>query len=42
MKAVKTNELTSPLMETLGAIAFGTVILVGGHLFQKNSFLYSK
>ncbi|QKF59150.1 ABC transporter ATP-binding protein [Aliarcobacter lanthieri] len=30
MKAVKTNELTSPLMETLGAIAFGTVILVGG------------
>jgi len=30
MKSVKTNELTSPLMETLGAIAFGTVILVGG------------
>ncbi|MBL3519286.1 ABC transporter ATP-binding protein [Arcobacter lanthieri] len=30
IKAVKTNELTSPLMETLGAIAFGTVILVGG------------
>jgi len=30
MKAVKTNELTSPLMETLGAIAFGAVILIGG------------
>lgn len=30
MKAVKTNELTSPIMETLGAIAFGAVILVGG------------
>ena len=30
MKAVKTNELTSPIMETLGALAFGTVILVGG------------
>ncbi|RBQ28496.1 ABC transporter ATP-binding protein [Aliarcobacter vitoriensis] len=30
MKAVKTNALTSPVMETLGAIAFGAVILVGG------------
>ncbi|WP_198305244.1 ABC transporter ATP-binding protein [Arcobacter vandammei] len=30
MKAVKTNELTSPIMETLGAVAFGAVILVGG------------
>ena len=30
MKAVKTNELTSPIMETLGSIAFGAVILVGG------------
>lgn len=30
MKAVKTNELTSPIMETLGAIAFGAVIFVGG------------
>ena len=30
MKALKTNELTSPIMETLGALAFGTVILVGG------------
>jgi len=30
MKAVKTNELTSPLMEVLGAIAFGAVILIGG------------
>ncbi|AXK48953.1 ABC transporter permease [Aliarcobacter trophiarum LMG 25534] len=30
MKAVKTNELTSPVMEILGAIAFGAVIFVGG------------
>ena len=30
MKAVKTNELTSPLMEILGSLAFGAVILVGG------------
>ena len=30
MKAVKTSELTSPIMEILGAMAFGTVILVGG------------
>lgn len=30
MKAVKTNALTSPVMETLGAIAFGAVIFVGG------------
>lgn len=30
MKAVKTSELTSPIMEILGAMAFGSVILVGG------------
>ena len=30
MKAIKTNELTSPLMEIIGAIAFATVIIVGG------------
>src|SRR5574344_1977502 len=30
MKAVRTNELTSPLMEILGSLAFGAVILVGG------------
>lgn len=30
MKAVRTNELTSPLMEIIGAIAFATVIIVGG------------
>ena len=30
MKAVKTNALTSPVMEVLGAVAFGAVILVGG------------
>lgn len=30
MKAVKTNALTSPVMETLGAVAFGAVIFVGG------------
>lgn len=30
MKGVKTNELTSPLMETLGAIAVAVVIIVGG------------
>lgn len=30
MKALKTNELTSPLMEIIGAIAFATVIIVGG------------
>jgi subfamily B ATP-binding cassette protein MsbA len=30
MKAVKTNELTSPLMEIIGSLAFATVILVGG------------
>lgn len=29
MKAVRTNELTSPLMEILGSLAFGAVILVG-------------
>ncbi|QOG13198.1 ABC transporter ATP-binding protein [Arcobacter sp. FWKO B] len=31
MKGVKTNELTSPLMETLGAIAVAVVIIVGGN-----------
>ena len=30
MKAVKTNELTSPLMEILGSLAFATVVVVGG------------
>ncbi len=30
MKAVKTNELTSPLMEVLGAVAVAVVIIVGG------------
>ena len=30
IKAVKTNELVSPLMETLGAIALAVVIIVGG------------
>ncbi|MDX4027399.1 ABC transporter ATP-binding protein [Aliarcobacter skirrowii] len=30
MKAVKTNELTSPLMEILGSLAFATVVIVGG------------
>jgi len=30
MKAVKTNELTSPLMEIIGSLAFAAVILVGG------------
>lgn len=30
IKAVKTNELISPLMELLGAIAFIVVILIGG------------
>ena len=30
MKAVKTNELTSPLMEIIGAFAFAAVIIVGG------------
>lgn len=35
MKAVRTNELTSPLMEIIGAIAFATVIIVGG---QKSNF----
>ena len=30
MKAVKTNELTSPLMEIIGSFAFAAVILVGG------------
>ncbi|MCT7586269.1 ABC transporter ATP-binding protein [Aliarcobacter butzleri] len=30
MKAVKTNQLTSPLMEVIGAFAFAAVIIVGG------------
>ena len=30
MKAVKTNELVSPLMETLGAFAVAAVIIIGG------------
>ncbi|MCT7567690.1 ABC transporter ATP-binding protein [Aliarcobacter butzleri] len=30
MKAVKTNQLTSPLMEIIGAFAFAAVIIVGG------------
>ena len=30
MKAVKTNELTSPLMEIIGSFAFAAVIIVGG------------
>ncbi|MDY0321117.1 MAG: ABC transporter ATP-binding protein [Arcobacteraceae bacterium] len=30
MKSVRTNELTSPLMETLGALAVAVVIIVGG------------
>ncbi|MBL4773239.1 MAG: hypothetical protein JKX98_06465, partial [Alcanivoracaceae bacterium] len=30
MKAVKTNELTSPLMEIIGSFAFAAVIVVGG------------
>lgn len=30
MKGVRTNELTSPLMETLGALAVAVVIIVGG------------
>ncbi len=32
MKAVKTNELVSPLMEIAGSIAIATVIIVGGGL----------
>lgn len=31
MKAVKTNELTSPLMEIIGSFAFAAVIIVGGN-----------
>ncbi len=30
MKAVKTNELVSPIMEIMGAIAIATVIIIGG------------
>ncbi|TLD87839.1 ABC transporter ATP-binding protein [Helicobacter sp. MIT 05-5294] len=31
MKTVRVSELTSPLMETLGAIAIAIVVIVGGH-----------
>lgn len=31
IKSVKTNELVSPLMETLGAVAVAAVIIIGGH-----------
>ena len=31
LKSVKTNELTNPLMETLGAFAFAVVIFIGGN-----------
>lgn len=31
MKSVRVSELTSPLMETLGAVAVAVVIVVGGH-----------
>lgn len=31
MKSVRVSELTSPLMETLGALAVAVVIVVGGH-----------
>lgn len=31
MKAVKTNELVSPIMEIFGAIAFAIVVVVGGN-----------
>lgn len=31
MKTVRISELTSPLMETLGAIAVAGVIFIGGH-----------
>jgi ATP-binding cassette, subfamily B, bacterial MsbA len=31
MKSTRTNQLVSPLMETLGAIAIATVIIMGGH-----------
>ncbi|KPH56323.1 ABC transporter permease [Helicobacter pullorum] len=31
MKTVRVSELTSPLMETLGAIAIAVVIIIGGH-----------
>ena len=30
MKAVKTNEMVGPIMETLGAVAGGVIIIVGG------------
>lgn len=30
MKSIKTNQLTSPLMEIIGAFAFAAVIIVGG------------
>jgi subfamily B ATP-binding cassette protein MsbA len=31
MKAVKTNELVSPFMELIGAVAFAVVVIVGGN-----------
>lgn len=31
MKTVRVSELTSPLMETIGAIAIAVVIVIGGH-----------
>ena len=31
MKSVRVSELTSPLMETLGALAIAAVIIIGGH-----------
>lgn len=31
LKSVKTNELTNPIVETLGAIAFALVIAIGGN-----------
>lgn len=36
MKTVRVSELTSPLMETLGAIAIAVVIVIGGHKVINN------
>ncbi|MCI2236307.1 ABC transporter ATP-binding protein/permease [Helicobacter sp. CaF467b] len=36
MKTVRVSELTSPLMETLGAIAIAVVIFIGGHKVINN------
>lgn len=36
MKSIRISELTSPLMETLGAIAIATVIFVGGYKVISN------